>query len=196
MIEKLSQKTAIIISKSPNALYDIDVYKYAFFIIYSTILFSIISLLIGLIVGNVVQSLLFFCSFYTLRIFAGGYHCSKESYCEIITTILLLFSIVLIRITEQHNKYIIVLITTIIGALIILATAPIDCIEKHITEKEKTTYKAVTIIVITIISCVIILSLLLKKLNISTPLSFSIIVESILLIFGRIQQMHHTKYAK
>lgn len=196
MIEKLSQKTAVIISNNPNALYSVEIYKYAFFIIYSTLLFSIISLFIGLIVGNVIQSVLFFCSFYSLRIFAGGYHCSRELFCVLITTIIFIISIFLIKQTELHYRYGILLFISLIGALIILVIAPIDSLEKCLTNKEKNTYKTVTILVLTIVSLAIILSLLFNKPHIFTPLCFSIIVESILLIFGKINQMHQTKYAK
>ena len=88
MINKLSLKTAQWFTSRYNTYYDnLEIYQYAFFIIYTNLMFLFFSLILGAILGVIYQSIFFYFAFFSIRQFAGGYHSSTEIRCEIITTL-------------------------------------------------------------------------------------------------------------
>ena len=65
MINKLALKTAEKFVSNYNTLYDkIEVYQYGFFVLFSNILFLIITSLIGVILNVFLQSIIFYFTFF------------------------------------------------------------------------------------------------------------------------------------
>ena len=87
MISKLSKK----IVNQLNILDDEqELYEYGFFILLSQILYFIIAIIIGTICGTVFESIIFYIAFQFIRRYAGGYHASTETRCEIFSTLSIL----------------------------------------------------------------------------------------------------------
>lgn len=85
----LSHKIALTINKhNPEHTSSIEVMQYALNIIMNTLLILIISLLVGLFTGRLIETALVLLSFSTLRFFSGGAHLKTAKACNIFSIIL------------------------------------------------------------------------------------------------------------
>ncbi|MRN53532.1 hypothetical protein GJB61_11050 [Paenibacillus sp. LC-T2] len=85
----LSHKIALTINKyNPENTSSIEVMQYALNIIMNTLLILIISLLVGLFTGQLIETSLVLLSFSTLRFFSGGAHLKTALTCNIFSIIL------------------------------------------------------------------------------------------------------------
>ena len=91
MIGKLASKAAESFIKRPNTCYDkIEIYQYGFFVLYSNIIFLLLTMLLGAVFGVFLQGIIFYVAFFSIRQYAGGYHASTETRCEIMSTLSIL----------------------------------------------------------------------------------------------------------
>ena len=71
-----------------------ELYEYGFFLILSRIIFGIITLLTGIVLGVAFESMTFYCMFLLIRGYAGGVHAHKESICMVFTTATLCLAVI------------------------------------------------------------------------------------------------------
>ena len=136
MIGKLALKTAEKFVKNDNVLYDrIEIYQYGFFVFFSNIFFLIITSVIGMIFDVFLQSIIFFFAFFSIRQFAGGYHASTETRCEVLSTLSILACIVAIKLSKTYDFQTVLLLITILSAVCIFVFCPLDTPEKPLSEK-------------------------------------------------------------
>lgn len=194
MISKLSLKTANYLVKN-NTIhkFDVEVYNYAFFMIYSSIIFFILTIIFGLIFGSFLESLIFYFLFFSIRIYAGGYHASTEEKCMIISSVSVLFSIIAIKISEIYDMYKLLFILSLISAVSILFFCPLDTQKKELSKKERKRYFKISLIVLIVILIVSISSYF-KHLNVLFfPSCISLVLENVLLIVGYVKKIHVIK---
>ena len=95
MISKLSEKAAEKLLVQDNlSQEDRELYVYGFFILFSKIFFFFLTVVYGLLIGNIVESILFYAIFTVIRGYAGGIHASNEKTCVFFTSLSLFFCIV------------------------------------------------------------------------------------------------------
>ena len=186
MISKLSKK----IVNQLNILDDEqELYEYGFFILLSQILYFIIAIIIGTICGTVFESIIFYIAFQFIRRYAGGYHAATETRCEILSTLSILACIVVIRLSKTYDIQTALLIISALSAVCIFVFCPLDTPEKPLTNKEFRYFRKISWTILFIISALIAISFYLKFKFVFTPLCMSIILESILLIAGKIKSV-------
>lgn len=181
----------LLINDSINAD-DGELYTYGFFIFLSNIFYFLITILIGLIFNVFLESLIFYLTFQLIRIYAGGYHAKTETLCQIYSTISILLSIVLIKLLILYQNNIIEIILsglTIITFLVILLLSPLDTAEKPINEIEYKYFKKMSILIAVILILILGFSIYKNYVFLFVPISISFLLESILLIAGKIKQM-------
>lgn len=186
MISKLSKK----IVNQLNILDDEqELYEYGFFILLSQILYFIIAIIIGTICGTVFESIIFYIAFQFIRRYAGGYHASTETRCEIFSTLSILACIVVIKLSKTYDIQTALLIISAVSAVCIFVFCPLDTPEKPLTNKEFRYFRKISWTILFIISALIVISFNFKFKFVFTPLCMSIILESILLIAGKIKSV-------
>lgn len=186
MISKLSKK----IVNQLNILDDEqELYEYGFFILLSQILYFIIAIIIGTICGTVFESIIFYIAFQFIRRYAGGYHAATETRCEILSTLSILACIVVIRLSKTYDIQTALLIISALSAVCIFVFCPLDTPEKPLTNKEFRYFRKISWTILFIISALIVISFYFKFKFVFTPLCMSIILESILLIAGKIKSV-------
>ena len=186
MISKLSKK----IVNQLNILDDEqELYEYGFFILLSQILYFIIAIIIGTICGTVFESIIFYIAFQFIRRYAGGYHASTETRCEIFSTLSILACIVVIKLSKTYDIQTALLIISAVSAVCIFVFCPLDTPEKPLTNKEFRYFRKISWTILFIISALIVISFYFKFKFVFTPLCMSIILESILLIAGKIKSV-------
>lgn len=197
MIGKLALKTAEKFVKNDNVLYDrIEIYQYGFFVFFSNIFFLIITSVIGMIFDVFLQSIIFFFAFFSIRQFAGGYHASTETRCEILSTLSILACIVVIKLSKTYDFQTVLLLITIFSAVCIFVFCPLDTPEKPLSEKEYKYFRKVSWLILFVIAAAIIVSYVFKFQMVTVPCCLSLILESILLAAGKIKRVSQKKNVK
>ncbi len=190
MVSKLSAKiadhlcaTAVITEE------DKDLYSYGFFVILSRVLFFFIAATFGLILHIAIESIVFFILFCSIRSYAGGVHASSELKCSVYTTSAILLCILGIKLFIQYNLDYILAFILILSLICILALSPLDSLEKPLSKQDKNHYRKVTRIITGLIVALTLIFYLLELKSISTSCVVSLLLESILLIAGKLKNI-------
>lgn len=193
MIEKLASKSAESFIKMPNTRYDKnEIYKYGFFVLYSNILFILLSMLLGAVFGVFLQGIIFYVAFFSIRQYAGGYHASTETRCEVMSTLSILACIIVIRLSKTYNFQFALLIISAVSAVCIAILCPLDTPEKPLSEKELKYFRKISWLILSTIALAEIISYFvqLKWLQIFfTPCCLSLILESLLLVLCKLKKL-------
>lgn len=194
MIGKLALKTAEKFVRNNNTLYDkIEIYQYGFFVLFSNIFFLIITLLIGMIFDVFLQSIIFFFTFFSIRQFAGGYHASTETRCEILSTLSILACIVVIKLSKIYDFQTALLIITTFSAACIFVFCPLDTPEKPLSDKDFRYFRKISWLILLVIVAAVIVSYVFNFQMVTVPCCMSLILESILLAAGKIKRVSQKK---
>lgn len=157
----------------------------------SHLMFFIITCIFGLVLGCIVESIVFHIAFNFIRRYAGGYHASTETRCEISTTFSLLACIVLIKLSKTYDFNTVLLIISALSVICIFVLCPLDTPEKPLSEKEFKYFRKISWIVLFVITALIILSYVLKWQFIFAPCCMSLILESILISAGKLDRIRN-----
>ncbi len=188
MIGKLSSKLANkLLDKSIINDTEKELYVYGFFILLSHILYLILTVMFGILLGIVLQSVVFYVAFQFIRRYAGGIHASSESKCEVATTVSIFLCLGLVKLCDLYNLKVIILVLTIVAAVFILVLCPLDTPEKPLNKKEKVYFRKKSWIILLIILAFIGTSLYFEINTFIYPCSMSLILESVLLVLGEIK---------
>lgn len=197
MISKLSNKIVKCFVKQSNISDDEqELYQYGFFILFSQILYFIIALIIGILCEVILESIIFYIAFQFIRRYAGGYHASTETRCEIFSTLSILASIVAIKLSKIYDFQTVLLLMTILSAVCIFVLCPLDTPEKPLSDKEFKYFRKVSWIILLMIIVAIIVSYVFKFQVVTVPCCLSLILESILLAAGKIKRVAQKKNVK
>lgn len=197
MISKLSNKVIECFFKPSDILDDErELYQYGFFILFSQILYLIITIIIGIILGLIFESIIFYIAFQFIRRYAGGYHASTETRCEIFSTLSILACIVVIKLSKTYDFQTVLLLITILSAVCIFVFCPLDTPEKPLSDKEFKYFRKVSWLILFVIVAAIIISYVFKFQIVTVPCCLSLILESILLVAGKIKRVSQKKNVK
>lgn len=166
-----------------------ELYDYGLFMIISYVAFFIIAMLFGIALHIPFSSLLFYISFCLIRNFAGGIHANSEIKCDIITTVSILISEILIKIFIDYGLVSFAFVMLIISSVCLCVFKPVTTSQKEISQKEKLHFHK-NVIVLTVLALIIsTMSMILGIYSITIAFSIGLSLASILLIFGKVQQL-------
>ena len=169
---------------------EIDLYSYGLFVLISQILLFMVTMIFGLLLSCAIESAIFFISFQSIRKFAGGYHASTETRCEIMSTLSILSCVVLLRCSKAYDYSSYIILLSVLSAVFILILCPLDTPEKPLTQDEYKHFRRISHLILLVISVAIALSFVFNIAFILYPACLSLILESLLLIAGKIKQIH------
>lgn len=175
---------------------DKELYIYGLFMLLSQLMFFIITCIFGLILKCILESIIFYIAFQFIRKYAGGYHASTETRCEISTTLSILACIVLIRLSKTYDFQIALVTITVISAISIFCLCPLDTPEKPLSDKEFRYFRKISWLILFVIITVITVSYIFKLSIIIVPCCLSLILESILLALGKIKRLSQKNNVK
>lgn len=189
MINNLSQKlTEKFLKKGIIEEDEQELYVYALFILISTLMLFIITCVFGLIMNCFFESIIFFIAFQFIRKYAGGYHASTETRCEIMSTLSMIASVVIIKLAKEYDFKTILLCLAIAAAVLIAVFCPLDTPEKPLSEKEFRYFRKISWIILFIIALAIAVSYCFNIELLFAPCCVSLILESILITAGKTKQ--------
>lgn len=197
MISNLSKKVVnyLILTGSID-INEKELYEYGLFILLSTVFFMGVTSIIGFVFGLFLQSLLFFVTFIVIRQFAGGYHASTELRCEIFTTLSIFFCTATMYLIRKPISIVVLVFVALMLSIFIFLYGPIDNEEKILSATELKVYRKRTRQILLVIIVVVIVSFYFEIKTICIPCCMSLILESILLLAGKIQKVRMGKCGK
>lgn len=164
---------------------NLEIYQYGLGQIFSTTLNILTTLLLGIIFGEIYQSLIFVFAFMILRTYSGGYHAKTPIRCYFFTTISIAAGLSAMKFIVI-NRFI-YLGLLILSSLIIITLSPIGTANKPLDEIEKIIYRKKTIIVWCIETCVALLFIVFNTTEIHSSIVLAQTLVSIALISGKVQ---------
>lgn len=192
MISKLSERLAEkMLSSGTISDEEKELYIYGLFMLLSHLMFFVIACLFGMIINCILESILFYFAFQIIRKYAGGYHASTETRCEIMSTLSIVACIVVIRLSKTYDFQTALLVISTISAVCIFVLCPLDTPEKPLSENEFKYFRKISWLILSVISLVVIISYFvrLKWLQIFfAPCCLSLILECILIVAGKLKR--------
>jgi accessory gene regulator B len=144
------------------------------------------TILIGVMMDMIVESILFSCAYIPLRRFAGGYHAVNAKVCYLMSTVLTCIVLFLINyITLNIGGYILTMICTLI---VICVKAPVDSSNKRLSYKEKQFFGKYARIIATVELIICIVFLLIGYEIVAKCFWFSLIVTAIIILIPEKQK--------
>lgn len=194
MIGKLASKTAERFIKNPDTCYDkIEIYQYGFFVLYSNIIFLLLTIILGAVLNVLLSSIVFFIAFFSIRQYAGGYHAVTETRCEIMSTLSILACIVVIKLSRTYDFQTILLVMSATSALCIAILCPLDTPEKPLSEQEFKYFRRISWAILLVITAVIAVSCFFSFKILLVPCCMSLILEAVLISAGKIKRTSNCK---
>lgn len=195
MIKLISSKVACFLCKDEERKDNYEIYEYAVYIILSSAFHIATIIALGLCFNLLVESLVFYFSFITIRKFAGGYHAKTPIKCYIIsvvssTIILVLINIIPIIVSRFRFIEYFLLILGLFSLIIICYLSPLDTINNPLNNEEKILLKKITIFLsvsIYFISCLLIVF---SVLNIGIAMMFGIFMSNLVLALRKATTNH------
>lgn len=197
MINNLSTRlTDKLLSKGSITEDERELYIYGLFMLISQLMYLVLACIFGLLFECFIESIAFYVAFQFIRRYAGGYHAATETRCEILSTLSIIASIGIIKLSKIYDFKTILLFITLISMVLIFCFCPLDTPEKPLSEKEFKYFRKISWIILLVISSIIIVSYFFKFNILFTPCCVGLILESILLVAGKIKRVHQEKSVK
>lgn len=86
MLRSLSKRIAFLVCEKTDLL-PLEIYVYGFELIISSIIETSALLLVGFLIGKIIETMLFLFSFSSIRFFSGGYHANSYLKCFAVTLV-------------------------------------------------------------------------------------------------------------
>ena len=194
MINNLSTRlTDKLLTKGSITEDERELYIYGFFMLLSHLMYLVLACIFGLLFKCFIESIIFYVAFQFMRRYAGGYHAATETRCEILSTLSIIASIGIIKLSKIYDFKTILLFITIASMVLIFFLCPLDTPEKPLSEKEFKYFRKISWIILLVISSIIIVSYFFKFNILFTPCCVSLILESVLLVAGKIKRVNQEK---
>lgn len=143
----------------------------------------VITLILGYIFGNLIQTMIFLLSYIPLRSYAGGYHAKTEQVCFIFSTLLIIVVELFFSIFFRFN-YVELMGFVIISIFLIVINSPFESEKKSLSNGERKFYKRTVKVVLGLESIVILICVVNKQSVIFSGIAAAIFSEAILITFG------------
>lgn len=197
MINNLSVRlTDRLLAKGSITEDERELYIYGFFMLLSQLVYFLLACIVGLLFQCFFESVIFYIAFQFIRRYAGGYHAKTETRCEILSSLSIIGSIGIIELLDMYDFQIVLLSITLFSAGCIFVLCPLDTPEKPLSNKELKYFRKISWLILFIIATLIVVSYIFEWSYIFSPCCMSLILESILIIAGKIKQISNIKKMK
>lgn len=128
---------------------DIPVYRYGYLLLFEMLLNVVAGIILGVMLGQLAMTFIFWLAYIPLRSYAGGWHASTFFRCFIVSLLSLVMALL---ITDYSNLSVNQLTfgIDVVCMVLISAMAPVDTKGKPLDEKEKGRYKRITMVILII----------------------------------------------
>lgn len=165
MYSKISKYiTTLLIKDECIELEDYEIYEYSIEVVISDFIYFCVAVLTAIITKTILETLLFYCGFISIRKYAGGYHADSYCKCHILFLsnqfVMILFQFLL---PKDLLPYITIAIT-LLSVICIFLFAPVANRNRELTKHEYNKFFLYSRVV-SIITAIVIIVLTLISLN-------------------------------
>ena len=190
MVNKLGKRlTNTLINNNQIDESERCLYEYGFFILLSNVIYVTITLILGSAFNIIIESMAFYIAFSLIRRYAGGFHASSEMKCTLITTISIFLCLLCTKLCETNNIQMPILVLTGIATVLIFVLCPLDTPEKPLTKEEYKYFRKISWVILLLIMLAICIGIYFKLEFLMYPCCMSLLLESILLVLGKIKRL-------
>lgn len=122
---------------------DAEIYQYGFSLIFTTIINCISTVVIGLILRMVVESILLLLFFAPIRRYAGGFHMRTRLQCFFISMAWIITGLLLSKCL--YDTYMLNAIAAVVLGILIVLFSPVEDENKPLNSREKSKYKKIAV---------------------------------------------------
>lgn len=188
MILRLAQKAVdILLAQREITQEDKELYAYGFFVLFSNLVFFLLTLFFGFIFEIPLESAVFYVMFAAVRGFAGGIHAKTEGLCALSTSLALFVSVLAVKGLAAAEKPGYVPILLAAGLVCVAVCSPVDTEEKRLTESERKVYRIKSIAAALAIIMIAAAAYMNGANGIYVACAVSLTLESVLLTLGKMQ---------
>ncbi len=161
MISELSKRISLFLCRKRIIDYnDIEIYKYGFETIFSTLLGFIITIIIGTIFQMFFLSIIYYIMFVTIRQFTGGYHAKSYFKCNLTFSVvtMLVFSFTKIAVYTKMYMMLYHILLLVLSFMIVWYYIPVENENKPLDQEQKKKNRHIGIALtaaVSVVSCAI-----------------------------------------
>lgn len=157
MITRMGEKVALSFWKN-NIIEkkDIDVYKYGAELVISQTLATLMIFGIGIILGDIKETLIYYLTYTSLRVYAGGFHASCYRNCNAIYLLIYLFINRIISSNATEKMAVLFFVGLILADIIIIILAPVADVRNELEDDEIKKYRYIARRILFLVNCIII----------------------------------------
>ncbi len=177
MISKISKRLAyFFVKKNYITKKDFDIYSYGYEIIIAEVINWLVTVVIMLLTGTILETIVYMYVFIQLRESMGGFHANSHTGCIVISNVVYILVLFIIKYMPLNMYMPFIAIGLVIHFIITLSIAPIAHVNKpFINSNERLKFKKKSY-KLSIIYCVICLVCLITSYGILPVLSLCIIL--------------------
>lgn len=147
MLHILSKRIAFFVCEETDKL-PFEIYVYGTQLVISSIINLLICITISLLLGELINGLIFFAIFSSLRRFTGSFHCKTFIMCNVVfSSVVALALLSNTFLGKVFENYVIVMVTAIFNLICILLFSPVYNENKKLTYIQKRRFLISSIIV-------------------------------------------------
>ena len=174
-----------VINKSEDAL---AYYKYGLEITISSLLNILLIISIGIISGQLIESVLFLICFIPLRQFTGGYHANSYLKCNFMFSVLFIILLAIFNLTVTQITFYGCILMLVFSIATFISECPIEHSNKPLTDSQKVKNKYLSIILGLLYGAIGVMSKVLSY-NIGVLFLYTLVLISLLVIVATFQKL-------
>ena len=144
---------------------------------------AVFTLVLGCLLGVIVESIIFQILFMLLRMCAGGFHFESKRKCQIFSALVTVVSLLGIRFFPDNLNAAVVV--ALLAGIVIVVLAPVEAINKPLSDMERNIYHKRTVIIVIAAGLVLVLDLMFGNYIFCKPIMVGIFAVSILMVIGK-----------
>lgn len=152
MLHTLSKRIAFLLFSDGE--YPIEVYVYGIELIISSLIGELIVFCLGLLLGKLIETIIFILLIKYIRIYSGGFHAKTYIVCNMVFISSYLLSVLISHCLCNVPERIIImlmLVTTLVTVLAMLTLAPIENVNKPIPVERRSILKLKAVAVVSVV---------------------------------------------
>lgn len=164
---------------------DRDLYVYG---ISQTCLFILniaTTIVVGLILGMVWESIAFSLAYIPMRTYAGGYHSKTQFRCYLLSIAIITASLLAVKFIPWNG--VICIVIMICAGLAVLFLAPVEDSNKPLDKQEKEVYRKRTYIILGVLAGIAYICWFVGALFVSINITVAFLALSVMLVLGKVK---------
>lgn len=196
ILKKLAKKIVnCYYKKGKIADEEVEKYEYCFEIAISSVVNLIVILILALFNEYHLETMVFLTIFAVMRVSAGGYHSKTHFGCVVSLVVIYCLLITFLAFCKSYMN-ILSLGFIVVAVPIIIIYAPVDNVNKTLTQEEKKKYRKISLIKLLSVILVNMVIWLLKEYIIAFVINYTLFVVALLLLFGIYELKIHMPHIK